>query len=54
VGISPGSFVDLDPIEPPIGCPHDCGFAVTVDSTDIVDEGPDGEANNSTAGACVG
>jgi hypothetical protein len=54
-GILPENFVDLGPIQIPPGCFNpDCGFRITVDSGDSVDEGPSGEGNNSAAGQCIG
>jgi hypothetical protein len=53
-GVRPGGIVDLDPIGLPPGCGHDCAFTITVDSTDTVDEGPAGEANNIAVGNCPG
>jgi hypothetical protein len=50
-----GGFVDLGPIEPPPGCFNpDCGFAITVDTTNNVNEGPAGEGNNTVVSDCVG
>jgi hypothetical protein len=54
-GIPAGGFVDLQPIETPPGCFNpDCGFAITVDAFDNVNEGPAGEANNTVTSSCVG
>lgn len=53
--VPPDSFVDLAPINTPPGCfDPDCGFGITVDSRNNVDEGVDGEANNTASGSCLG
>jgi hypothetical protein len=54
-GIPAGGFADLIPVEPPSGCFHpDCGFSITVDSTNSIDEGAAGETNNTVVSDCVG
>jgi hypothetical protein len=54
-GIPAGGFVDLQPIETPPGCFNpDCGFTITVDANNNIDEGLAGEANNTVVSDCVG
>jgi hypothetical protein len=53
-GLSPSETRnDVFPI--PAECFNpDCNFLIRVDSTDIVDEGVNGEGNNSAVGRCIG
>lgn len=55
-----GSFADTGPFPIPSSCFNpDCGFTITVDATDLVDEShgeaPDShETNNTVQGRCIG
>ena len=47
-----GETIDI-PISIPFGCyDPDCGFEITVDSADVIDES--NELNNSQTGLCIG